>query len=108
MVGYVLALIPTKKSMNNSRNEYFDMNFQYSEDRTYDIRVMVFKDYPVSQRNFFIDKKNASHPIKLRNVATTPTGMKFFNRASSAENTFSHECFQSKILKNLNQKFQMC
>ena len=60
MVGYVLLTLgPTKKSMNNSRDENFDINFQYSEDKTQDIRVMVFKDYPVMQCNFFIDKKNS-------------------------------------------------
>ena len=72
------------------------MNFQHGEDRTEDIRVMVFKDYPVTQRNFFIDKKNASQPIKLRNIAIASSGMKIFNCASSIKNTFSHECQFSK------------
>ena len=72
------------------------MNFQHGEDRTEDIRVMVFKDYPVTLWNVFIDKKNASQPIKLRNIAIAPSGMKFFNCASSIKNTFSHECQFSK------------
>ena len=96
MFDYPLVLSPTKKSMNNSRNECFDMNFQYGKDRTKDIRVMVFKDYPVTQRNFFIEKKNESQPIKLRNIATASSGIKFFNRASNVKNTFSHECQFSK------------
>ena len=50
----------------------------------------------MTQQNFFIDKKNVSQPIKLRNIATAPSGMKFFNHASSVENTFSHECQFSK------------
>ena len=50
----------------------------------------------MTQQNFFIDKKNVSQPIKLRNIATAPSGMKFFNHASSIENTFSHECQFSK------------
>ena len=58
---------------------------------------MVFKDYPVTQRNFFIDTKNASQPIKLQNVVTEQSGMKvFFNSVSIVENTFSHECQFSK------------
>ena len=72
------------------------MNFQHGEDRTEDIRVMVFKDYPVTLWNVFIDKKNASQLIKLRNIAIAPSGMKFFNCASSIKNTFSHECQFSK------------
>ena len=43
--------------MNNSRTEDFDMNFR--EYKTQDI----IKDYPVTQQNFFINKKNAPQPI---------------------------------------------
>ena len=82
MVGYVLKLSPTKKSMNDTRNEYFDMKFQCGEDRV--------------KR---IDKKNASQPKKLRNKAT------FFNRDSSVENTSSHECkFSKQDIKECESK----
>ena len=53
---------------------------------------MVFEDYSETQRSFFIDKRNDSQPIKLRNGSS----MKFFNHASNVENMFLNECQFSK------------
>ena len=84
LVGYVMAVYPTRRSATQSLDEYFDMDIQCGEDKMQQFLVMVFMDYPVTHKNHFTE---VSQPLKLKNIATAQSGTKFLNRASNVESS---------------------
>ena len=58
---------------------------------------MVFKDYPVTHKNYFIE---VLEPLKLKNIATAQSETKFLNCSSNGESSTTQEF---PILKKIVQ-----
>ena len=59
---------------------------------------MVSKGFPMTQLNFFIDKKQSLEPVKLRILSMAPNGMNFLNSMSSLDSVFPYK-FQFTVEK---------
>ena len=91
-VGYIVSVSPTKRSRKATGNEYFDIEIQHTPDERKEVRVMIAKGFPMTQRNFFVDKKETMEPVRIKGLSAAPSGTNFLNSTSSVESVMPHEC----------------
>ena len=89
LTGYVQRVDEIKKSMTNSANSYFDVQFQVGAQNSKVIRVMVTKG-DSSKRPLFLDKCSSEQPIQLCNLRTAPSGTIFMSQSTLLKDFPAH------------------
>lgn len=78
-----------KKSITNSSNSYFDIDFQVGENDSKTIRVMVNKS-DTSGRQLLLNKFNSEQALQLSNLKTAASGTIFMNQTATIKDLPTH------------------
>lgn len=87
--GYVQVVHEIKKSMNNSSNSYFDIDFQVAQEETKVIRVMTTKS-DISKCQLLLDKCNSEQAVQLSNIRTAASGTIFMTQGTTLKDLPAH------------------
>ena len=94
-----------KKSMTNSSNSYFDIDFQVGENDSETSRVVINKS-DTSRRQLFLDKFNSEQALQLSKLRPVASGKIFMNQTATVKDLPTHSIpfpFQPIYLLPLQQ-----